>query len=288
MFKSSFRGILLHFSGWTFAVTLVLIVQILLNLPKIGNQQPIPILIYLEYLALSLAWTVPLSFSIAGLFGSSSFYISRVLKKNSQQDKSSNTSAFCKVARFLKPAATLGAFAFLVCLSLMLFIVPAANSRISKLVFTMQTGTMAPNTATSDRVLNLVRLLAKANQLSLESNQGDQHKRTELRLMKNQYMVEAYKILAIPLLGLLLPVLGALLALILSKLRSNQRILLFLFDVFVLIFIWLLLIVGESWGDRGLLSPFASMFLSPIIAALIIAALIKRASEILASAEASL
>jgi lipopolysaccharide export LptBFGC system permease protein LptF len=121
----------------------------------------------------------------------------------------------------------------------------------------------------------------------VENSQAGLQQKTGLTLKQNQFMVEVYKKFSIPLLGFLLPILGGLLALFLSKLHSGQRFILFLFNVFILTIIWLFIIAGESWGDRGILPPVAGMFLSPAFAGIVIAALIKRASEILASAETS-
>lgn len=268
---------------WSFAVFLIFMLQVLLNLPNPGNRQPIQISTCLKYLALNVPWIIVLSLPISGLFSTSSVYISGLLNKTSRQFYFRGKSAISRLSAFLAPAATLGACIAFICLLLALFVVPATNTHISSLAGFMKTGAVPADLPKSDREMSVGDLLKQVNQLSLESGQASQEQKTGLRLKRNQFMVEVYKKFAIPLLGILLPVLGGIMALILSKLRSGQRIFLFLFDILILIFIWLFLVAGESWGDRGVLSPFASMFLTPAFAATIIVALIKRTGEILAS-----
>jgi len=283
MFNLKFFKILLHFLAWFFAITGVFIIQVVFGLQNIGNQQPVHTSLYLEYLMLNLAWIIALSFPISGLFSASSAYISVLLDKSNRELCYSGKTARSRLTLFLAPAATLGACIALVCLLTMLFVVPNANSRIISLVSIIKTGNVASTNNKTDRTMSIAQLMNQVNQLSLESTQADQEKKNELTLKQNKLMVEVYKKFAIPLLGLLLPILGSILALILSKLRSGQRMLLFLFDIAICLFSWLFLITGEVWGDRGALPPIVGMFLSPMLVAGIISALIKRCSEILAS-----
>ena len=289
MFKTFFRGILIHFSVCASALTLIFIIQyFLVYFSRTVHHDQISVSLCMEYIAIYLLWTFSVSFPIAGLFGASSLYISRFRKKNSPQVQEFGTSGFSKLTGFLMPSVVLGTLIFLVCMALMLFFLPYANTRACRIIDTADTGSSIPRSEKSDRELGLSELLQKADQLSIESGSADRQKKTELLLKKAQYMIEAYKLFAIPLLGFLLPIVGALLALMFSRLRWGQRILLFLFDIFILALVWFMLIVGETWGDRGLISPFAAMFSSPAIVAVIIAALIMRTRGILASNKAFL
>jgi lipopolysaccharide export LptBFGC system permease protein LptF len=288
MLKKIFSKLFIHFSVWSFAIITFFMVQVLLGLKNSGNYQPIQISLYLKYLALNLPWIVSLALPISGLFSASDVYISELLNKTTRQFFYSGKTATSKLSTFFAPATILGTFITLVCLLMTLLIIPTTNSGVKSLAFFMKTGTVSSNHAKSDREMSAYELLNQAHRLSLEITNAGQQQKTELKLKQNQFMVEVYKKFTLPLLGILLPLLGSILALILSKLHSGQRFLLFLFDIVILISIYFFLIAGESWGDRGILSPLAGMLLTPTFVAIIIVALIKRTSEILASGEASL
>jgi lipopolysaccharide export LptBFGC system permease protein LptF len=286
MSKFLFRGIFLHFSVCASALTLIFIAQFFgVFFPQMTHHPQISFSLCMELLVLQLLWSFTVSFPIAGLFGASSLYISRLRKKNNRLVRGDNPAEFSKVTTFLMPSVALGAFIFLVILALALFVLPYANSRTGQIIDTVNTGYSAPRFPKSDREMGIREKLQMANQLSIESGKADRQRKAGLLLKKAQYMIEVYKLFAIPLLGFLLPMVGAILALMLFRLRWGQRILLFLFDIFIAALAWSLLIAGESWGDRGLISPFLSMFLSPAVVAAIIAALVQRVQGILFPSE---
>jgi len=287
MLKKPFTIISLHYLAWFFGITLAFVLQLVLSVKEFRCEEPVLATMCLKYLLLNLAWIVSLSLPLSALFGSSSAYISGPFKKKVQQIHNAGKTPFSRLAGYCTPAVALGFCVALICLVMCLFVVPYANLRISRLTELMKTGTVAPDNPMSDREMSVGQLLEQAKQISLESSQANRQLKTELDAKRNQLMVEVYKKFALPLLGFLLPILGGLVALVLSKRRSGQRLILFLFDILLLILIWILLIAGEVWGDRGILSPFVSMFMTPAIAAIIIVALTNRCSEILESAEAA-
>jgi hypothetical protein len=286
MFKRTYATISIHFLVWFSGITFILFLQLVLSLKEFGFKEPIQVSLYLRYLLLNLAWIVSLSLPLSGLFSSSSAYISGLLDRRAQDIHHDGKTQFSGLASFLAPAAALGFSVALICLAMCLFVVPSANLRSSNLAEFMKTGTATFDGPQGDREMSVGQLLERARQLSLESSHASVQKKIEMNLKRNRLMVEVYKKFALPLLGFLLPILGGLMALILSKRRSGQRTILFLFNIFLLILIWVLLIAGEAWGDRGILPPFASMFLTPLLAIIIIVALLKRCGEILASTEA--
>jgi len=105
----------------------------------------------------------------------------------------------------------------------------------------MKTGTAAFDGPQGDREMSVGQLLERAKQTSLESSHANAQKKIEIDLERNRLMVEVYKKFALPLLGFLLPILGGLMALILSKRRSGQWTIQFLFNIFLLILISTLL-----------------------------------------------
>jgi lipopolysaccharide export LptBFGC system permease protein LptF len=288
MLKINFSKLFFSFIVWSCAVSFIFVLMVLLNLPNNGNQQPILISTYLRYLTFNLPWIISLSLPISGLLATSDVYISGLLNKTASQSNFRGNTTISRLFSFLVPAATLGASIVMILFFDLAVIVPTANSRCAGLAIFMKTGAAPSNHLKSDREMGMRDLLKQVKLLSLESSQANQQQKMKIALKQKKIMVEVYKKVSIPLLGLLMPILGSIIALILSKLRSGQRVFLFLFDIILLIFIWLFIIAGESWGDRGSLSPFVSMFLTPACTLIIIVALLKRANEILASTEASL
>jgi lipopolysaccharide export LptBFGC system permease protein LptF len=286
MFKKPFAIVSLHYLAWFLGITLAFVLQLVLSVKEFRFEEPVQATMCLKYLLLNLAWIVSLSLPLSALFGSSSAYASGPFKKKVQQIHNAGKTPFSRLAGYCTPAVALGFCVALICLVMCLFVVPYANLRISRLTELMKTGTIAPDNPMSDREMSVGQLLEQAKQISLESSQANRQLKTELDAKRNQLMVEVYKKFALPLLGFLLPILGGLVALVLSKRRSGQRLILFLFDILLLVLIWTLLIAGEIWGDRGILSPFVSMFMTPAIATVIIVALTNRCSEILESPEA--
>src|SRR5512133_1772070 len=285
MFKKNFATISIHYLAWFSGITFMLFLQLVLGQKEFLFKEPIQVFLCLRYLLLNLAWIVSLSLPLSGLFGSSSAYISRLLNRGAQKIHHDGKTRFSGLASFLVPATALGFCIALVSLVVSLFVVPPANSRIINLVEFMKTGTATFDAPQSDREMSVGQLLERARQTSLEGSHANEQKKFEMDLKRNQLMVEVYKKFALPLLGFLLPILGGLMALILSKRCSGHWTILLLFNTFLIILIWVLLIAGEAWVDRGILPPFASMFLTPILATIIIIALLKRCGEILASTE---
>lgn len=286
MLKKIFATISIHYLAWFSGITFILFLQLVLSLKESGFKEPIQVSLCLRYLLLNLAWIASLSLPLSGLFSSSSAYISGLLNRRAQKIHHDGKTRFSELTAFLAPAIVLGFCIALISLVMCLFVVPSANLRISNLAEYMKTGTTTFDGPQNDREMSVGQLLERSRQTSLEGSHSNVQEKFEMDLKRNQLLVEVYKKFALPLLGFLLPILGGLMALILSKRSSGQRTILLLFNIFLLILIWVLLIAGEAWGDSGILSPFASMFLTPILTTIIIVALLKRCGELLASTEA--
>jgi hypothetical protein len=283
--RPRFTSVLLHFALWALAATALFCIHVLVvGLPKVRACR-LGLGPATEFLALHLAWIAVLSLPIAGLLGSSSACMSQLLRRDSRTPSGAGTRSLSGLWPYLAPAAAIGGLTAAVCLAMNLYVLPAANSRLGD-TYSRLSGAKASWRWKNSREKSVGELLAQAKQLSQEIAQADEKGRIGPAETRNEIMVEVHKKFAIPLLGLLLPILGSMLALVLSALKWGQRLLLFLFDVSFLVLVWLLLVVGEAWGDHGVLPPFLSMFLTPALAAAIIAALSKRGCAVLALREA--